>query len=107
MYNRYTQIHLTQSVKINTEYFLHSIRGEVASVFCQGLPATAQPECSSGDVRLVGGGRESEGRVEICVDGFWGTVCDSGWGREEAFVVCRQLGMKTSGTYVHSATMLC
>ena len=39
--------------------------------------------------------------MEICVGGFWGTVCDmySGWGREEATVVCRQLGMKTLGIY--------
>ena len=65
-------------------------RGQVASVICLGN-TTSQPECSSGDLYLVGGERESEGRVEICVEGFWGTVCDSGFGREEARVVCRQL----------------
>ena len=35
--------------------------------------------------------------MEICVEGFWGTVCDSGFGREEAIVVCRQLNMKSLG----------
>ena len=49
----------------------------------------------------MGGERESEGRVEICVEGFWGTVCDmhSVFGRKEALVVCRQLGIKTSGNF--------
>ena len=55
-------------------------------VICQGN-TTSQSECSSGDLRLVGGERESEGRVEICVEGFWGTVCDSGWDQREALVV--------------------
>jgi len=75
---------------------LYSFRGPVASIICQGKPSS-QPECSSGNLHLVGGERESEGRVEICVEGFWGTVCDSGFGREEATVVCRQLGMKSPG----------
>ena len=68
----------------------------VVSVICQGN-TTSQPECSSGDVRLVGGERESEGRVEICVEGFWGTVCDSGWSQREAVVVCRQSGFGARG----------
>ena len=75
---------------------MHTCRGPVASVICQGNN-TSQPECSSGDLRLVGGERVNEGRVEICVQGFWGTVCDGGFGREEAVVVCRQLSMQTYG----------
>ena len=56
-----------------------------------------QQECNSGDIRLVGGDRESEGRVEVCVEGFWGTVCDSSWGQREALVVCKQSGYGARG----------
>ena len=33
-----------------------------------------------------------EGRVEMCDEGEWKSVCDLKWGKEEAQVVCRQLG---------------
>ena len=39
--------------------------------------------------------------MEMCVEGFWGTVCDSGFGREEALVLCRQLDMKSLVIYWH------
>ena len=40
---------------------------------------------------MVNGGNRLEGRVEICFNSAWGTVCDSGFGEDEAEVVCRQL----------------
>ena len=54
-------------------------------------------ECQTGEVRLVGGQEESEGRVEVCINGEWGTVCDVGWGSQEAQTVCRQLGFDPTG----------
>ena len=48
--------------------------------------------CSNGAVRLTGGSNQYEGRVELCVNGVWGSVCDSGWDNREASTVCRQLG---------------
>ena len=57
--------------------------------------------CTYGEVRLVGGNDEYEGRVEVCVENGWHTVCDDGWGAEEAKVVCHQLGYSyTGGKYI-------
>lgn len=53
-------------------------------------------ECQTGQVRLVDGSSASEGRVEICINGRWGRVCDDRWGFNEASVVCRQLGYNPS-----------
>ena len=47
--------------------------------------------CADGDVRLVGGQYESEGRVEICFNEQFGTICDDTWDAADAAVVCRQL----------------
>ena len=43
-------------------------------------------------LRLADGSASGSGRVEVFYDGEWGTVCDDGFGIEEATVVCRQLG---------------
>ena len=54
-------------------------------------------ECNDGDIRLVGSTSPLEGRVEMCYEGVWGTVCNSAWHTIDASVVCRQLGYSSSG----------
>ena len=53
--------------------------------------------CTEGDVRLLEGSSRLEGRVEICKNNVWGTVCHTGWTVEDARVVCRQLGYSVVG----------
>ena len=48
--------------------------------------------CSHGDLRLVGGADPSEGRLEVCINNAWGSVCDNLFDDEDAEVACLQLG---------------
>lgn len=50
-----------------------------------------------GEVILVDGMNDYEGRVEFCYQGQWGTVCDDHWGPVEAATVCRQLNFTING----------
>ena len=51
--------------------------------------------CQEGDLIRLGdnGGTGLSGRVEVCLDDFWGTVCDDGWNMRDSTTVCRQLGL--------------
>ena len=46
---------------------------------------------------MVNGVTANQGRVEICINGTWGTVCDDHWWSYNSEVVCRQLGYNTDG----------
>lgn len=54
--------------------------------------------CNQGAIRLQGGTTTS-GRVEICNNNVWGTVCDDSWSAIDARVVCIQLGLQSSSEF--------
>ena len=74
-----------------------------AKVYCQDSTSRgASPPCRCGDIRLAnsnGNGDRLEGRVEICTEGVWATICDDyGWSMNETKTICRQLlGQHSSG----------
>lgn len=57
--------------------------------------------CEEGTIRLQGGSTGREGRVEICINETWSTVCDNKWSNVDANVTCRQLGYSTYGKSMH------
>jgi len=64
------------------------------------LATTCTGECTDGDIRLQDGQNLLEGRVELCNNNQWGTVCDNLWDSNDADVVCKQLGF--SPTSMHN-----
>ena len=53
--------------------------------------------CTHGDVRLGTKEKSVSGKVEVCIHGIWGAVCDDGWDYRDANVVCGQLGYFSFG----------
>ena len=49
-------------------------------------------------MRLVNGGSSLEGRLEVCLNGVWGTICDTSWDDTDAGVACSQMGYSGRGS---------
>lgn len=63
-------------------------------------------DCVDGEVALIQSDEYdqlNEGRVEICRNRTWGTVCNRSFGVDEAGVVCKQLGYAKIGLLMKSA----
>ena len=58
--------------------------------------------CTTGDIRLIGGRTLTEGRIEICIEHVWGYICDNEWDVTDANIVCLQLGLYPSGNLINS-----
>ena len=46
-----------------------------------------------------------EGRVEICYDGVWGSVCDNSWNNWDAAIVCLQMGFQGTSKLQYTSDM--
>ena len=57
--------------------------------------------CSEGELRLVGGDKDSSGLVQFCHNYLWGYICDGGWATPAASVVCGLVGYLPESEYMY------
>ena len=107
-------IHLTSSLDLSSYFYRCDGKSTTSDGYVVYLVCIAVPEserCETGDVCLVNGPRMA-GRLEVCFNGLWGTVCKwQQWSRLHASVVCRELGFNSSASeisleYLVSCTLI-
>ena len=85
----HNMIHLMLGEAILTEYHTHF-------TWCYVCGPTVY--YADGQVRLVDGESEEEGRAEVCFSRRWGTITGDGWTHTESTVICNDLGYQPSST---------
>ena len=63
--------------------------------------------CTTGEIRLRDGATSFEGRVEICYNNAWGTICNNSWSTNNVNVACRQLGFRSTGNFFFMTCTVC
>ena len=56
--------------------------------------STMPSNCTSGVIRLSGEQSPVSGRLEICINQAWGTLCNYQWDVRDARVACSELGFQ-------------
>ena len=56
--------------------------------------------CEEGAVSLKDGDITQEGRIEVCANNIWGSICGDGFDFSDAYVVCKELGLGVSGILI-------
>ena len=79
-----------------TSCFMHSTHTPFYTLFISGYEIVPD-NCEHGKIRLVNGGNEYSGNVEVCINGVWSLICDSGWSSSDARVACTQAGYPGPG----------
>ncbi|KAK7106900.1 hypothetical protein V1264_014924 [Littorina saxatilis] len=67
------------------------------------MPCSTQCLTSEAEVRLVGGSRASEGRLEVFEADQWGTICDRNFSYSDAIVACKMLGYQQTPVVLGAA----
>lgn len=66
-------------------------------LFCPSVAiSTLRGDCMDGQARLEDGAMDNQtltmdGRLEICINNAWGTVCNDSFRQPDAQVACNQL----------------
>ena len=95
---------LTDAIQTGIAVCMH---GDIyfSCIFSHILLFTVLSNCADGDVRLVDGKNEQEGRVEVCQNRVWGAIANR-WTFQEAKVVCIQLGYASACKFTRRISLI-